>query len=144
MNRTLRSLLCALALLAILVLSPRPGGATLAAGDCARFVADLNLPDNTVVTTNQVLSKGWGIANCGSRAWSGYRARKVSGFGPDTFPIPATGPGGVFDQSNARISRPISPPPATDARGAGGTPSLSWLMKSPPPEAAGDGWLGFS
>src|SRR5690349_8082927 len=52
---------------------------------------------------------------------------------------PATGPSGVFDQSNARINRPISPPPATDARGSWSEAGLVFcsLMESLPSEAAG-------
>jgi hypothetical protein len=65
--------------------------------DCARFVADLNYPDGTVVARGQTIRKGWRLANCGDTTWSaggGYRAVRTGGsYGPSSFSVPTVAPG---------------------------------------------------
>ncbi len=68
-----------------------------AAGECAAFVADVNWPDNSHVTTNQGIEKVWRLRNCGP-AWSGVKAVRVGGsFGPSELGVPNVGAGQTFD-----------------------------------------------
>lgn len=62
--------------------------------DCEAFVADVTVPDGTLVSPGQLLDKAWRLSNCGDTTWEGYRAAKVSGrFGPSNFDVPTTKPG---------------------------------------------------
>jgi len=65
--------------------------------DCASFEADLSYPDGTAVDPVETISKGWRLSNCGDTTWStanGYQAVRIGGvYGPESFAIPAVGPG---------------------------------------------------
>lgn len=60
--------------------------------DCARFVADVTLPDGSEVAAGTTLEKRWRLRNCGARDWGeGYRAVRVGGdFGPAEFAVSGT------------------------------------------------------
>src|SRR5262245_3970400 len=64
-----------------------------AAGDCARFVSDINYPDGAAVPRNTTITKKWKLFNCGTTNWNGYSVRKLSGtLGPSSFTLGPSGP----------------------------------------------------
>ncbi len=66
----------------------------------AQFVADVTIPDGTVMTPGQAFTKKWRIKNIGSCAWSGYTLVFDSGDsmnGPASKPISALNPGQEVD-----------------------------------------------
>jgi len=68
------------------------------AADCEAFVADVTIPDGTVVAPGQAFSKTWRLRNCGTSNWTGLQAVRVSGnYGPASFAVPATAPGSTAD-----------------------------------------------
>jgi len=66
---------------------------------CAEFVADLNYPDGSQVTSGQTIHKGWRLKNCGALYWLGdHRAVRISGsFGPASLGLPVVNPGATGD-----------------------------------------------
>lgn len=66
----------------------------------AQFVADVTIPDGTVMTPGQAFTKKWRIKNIGSCTWNGYSMVFDSGDamgGPATKPIAAVNPGQEVD-----------------------------------------------
>jgi hypothetical protein len=60
---------------------------------CARFVADVTVPDSIPVGPGQRLLKTWRLENCGASDWAGYRLVRTEGdFGPEVIPISAGAP----------------------------------------------------
>jgi Ig-like domain from next to BRCA1 gene/Fibronectin type III domain len=76
-----------------------PGGGTPpAVHDCASFVADVTIPDGTVVSPSQIVHKVWRLRNCGNTNWSGLTAVRIGGdYGPDSFAVPTVAPGATVD-----------------------------------------------
>lgn len=68
--------------------------------ELARFIADVTVPDGTVMAPNQTFNKKWRIRNIGACAWNGYSLVFDSGDpmgAPASKPIPAVGPGQEVD-----------------------------------------------
>jgi hypothetical protein len=66
-------------------------------GDCMRFIADANYPDNTSVQAGQNIDKAWRVQNCGSQ-WSAVQAVRVGGsYGPGSFGVTQAAPNQTFD-----------------------------------------------
>jgi hypothetical protein len=88
------------------VLSPTP------CVDDARFVADITVPDGTIVGPAQRVDKVWRLSNTGTCQWSaGYAATFVSGSqipGPTTAGVPETAPGGTADVG-VTLYAPVAP-----------------------------------
>ena len=66
----------------------------------AEFVADVTIPDGTVVTPNQAFVKKWRIKNIGSCTWTGFSMVFDSGDsmgGPASKPISTVAPGQEID-----------------------------------------------
>lgn len=76
--------------------------------DNATFVADVTVPDGTVVTPGQRIDKVWRLRNSGNCRWGpGYSAGFVSGNqmgGPASVPLAETPPGGTADVAVALIA----------------------------------------
>lgn len=69
-----------------------------AAHDCEAFVADVTIPDGTVVTAGSTITKIWRLRNCGTTNWSGLTAVRLDGtYGPPTFAVPVIAPGATAD-----------------------------------------------
>ncbi len=73
-------------------------------GDRSQFVADLTIPDGTVVSPGARLEKRWRIKNVGSVAWHGRSLERVGSpagplviNSPRRVPIPDTEPGDTVD-----------------------------------------------
>jgi len=74
-------------------INPPPAGTT-----CEAFVADLTIPDGTVLAAGASFTKVWRLRNCGTASWSGLTAVRTAGvFGPGAFSVPATSPGATAD-----------------------------------------------
>ncbi|GAB2821876.1 hypothetical protein GCM10022221_19960 [Actinocorallia aurea] len=54
-----------------------PQAPPLHAGDIARFISDITLPDCTRVGPGQTLTKVWRLKNDGTVPWQGYRLRRL-------------------------------------------------------------------
>ena len=71
--------------------------------DAASFIADITLPDGTVVSPGQSLTKTWRIKNTGTTTWgSGYQLAFTGGEqmgAPSAVNVPATTPGLTADIS---------------------------------------------
>ena len=77
-----------------------------ASHDCEAFVADLTIPDGTMVAAGQTVSKSWRLRNCGTTNWSGLTAVRTGGsFGPPSFSVPPTAPGATAD-----LTAPVTAP----------------------------------
>lgn len=48
----------------------------------AKFVADTNYPDGSVITYGKAFTKGWIIANVGTKTWRNVQLVHQSGFLP--------------------------------------------------------------
>ncbi|MDW8231890.1 MAG: NBR1-Ig-like domain-containing protein, partial [Roseiflexaceae bacterium] len=82
------------------------GGGAVA--NCARFVADVNYPDGSIVSPGQVFEKRWRLRNCGTASWSGYQAERMSGiYGPASFPV--SGAPGATVEVAATFTAPATP-----------------------------------
>jgi hypothetical protein len=69
-----------------------------AAHDCEAFVADVTIPDGTLVTAAQTVSKTWRLRNCGTSNWAGLTAVRTGGtYGPASFAVPTVPPGGTVN-----------------------------------------------
>jgi Ig-like domain-containing protein len=74
----------------------------LTSPDCMKFVADVTVPDGTLVTGGATVEKVWRLANCGERRWENHQAVRVQGeFGPSTIEVPPTEPGSTVDLSTS-------------------------------------------
>lgn len=71
--------------------------------DQGAFVADVTLPDDTIVSPNQALIKTWRIRNSGTTTWgNGYQLAFVGGEpmnAPSAVNVPNTAPGNTTDIS---------------------------------------------
>ncbi|MDZ5144941.1 NBR1-Ig-like domain-containing protein [Microbacterium testaceum] len=73
-------------------------------GDRSVFIADVTIPDNTIMKPLQRFDKTWRIRNAGSVAWTGRYLRRLGARAgvnlittPELTPIPDTSPGEVVD-----------------------------------------------
>jgi len=77
----------------------------------AQFIADVTIPDGTVMTPNQTFTKKWRIKNIGSCAWSGFSLVFDSGEamgGPASKPISTVNPGQEVDLE-VNLTAPAAP-----------------------------------
>jgi hypothetical protein len=89
----------------------RPGAA-----DDARFEADVDTPDGSVIAAGTPFTKTWRVRNAGTSAWSaGYALafvgdNRMSGSGPaaDSVPLPAALPGETVEVAVA-LAAPLAP-----------------------------------
>lgn len=81
--------------------TPTPGAATCVLS--SRFVADITIPDNTVVAPGSIFTKTWALQNNGTCPWGvGFTAVFISGeqmAGGSPTPIPAALPGQTVNVS---------------------------------------------
>lgn len=87
--------------------------ATPATSTCnvAQFIADITIPDGTVMTPGQAFTKKWRIKNIGSCAWNGYSLVFDSGDsmgGPASKPIESINPGQEVDLE-VNLTAPVAP-----------------------------------
>ncbi|TDD31873.1 hypothetical protein E1287_24930 [Actinomadura sp. KC06] len=94
---------------------PAVAGAPVVIGDRSVFVADVTIPDGTVVKTGQQFVKTWELANAGSVPWRGRflaRATLPADNGtcstPGKVPIPDTEPG-AHVRVSVRVTAPATP-----------------------------------
>ncbi|MFI0373002.1 NBR1-Ig-like domain-containing protein [Actinomadura sp. 1N219] len=97
------------------VARPAVAGAPVVTGDRSVFVADVTIPDGTVVKTGQQFVKTWELANAGSVPWHGRflaRATLPADNGtcstPGKVPIPDTEPG-AHVRVSVRVTAPATP-----------------------------------
>ncbi|MCL4396344.1 MAG: NBR1-Ig-like domain-containing protein [Chloroflexi bacterium] len=100
---------------------------TAAAPPCtaaATFVSDVTIPDNTVVTPGQTLTKTWRMRNAGTCTWGpGYTLAFLFGqalTSNTSVPVPVTAPGATAD-----LSVPMTAPTTA------GTVQGFWELRSP-------------
>jgi Ig-like domain-containing protein len=63
-------------------------------------VADVTVPDGTLVIPGDTVEKVWQLTNCGNTSWDGYQAVQVEGnYGPAVIDVPRTSPGATVDLS---------------------------------------------
>jgi hypothetical protein len=87
--------------IAILQLQPSP---TPNCTDGLHFVADVTIPDNTVVAPGNILDKQWLVQNSGDCNWDArYRLRLISGTALGASPEQALYPARSGSQANIRI-----------------------------------------
>jgi len=82
------------------ILTNTPAATATSNCNVAQFVADITIPDGTVMTPGQAFTKKWRIRNIGSCAWSGYLLVFDNGdsmSGPASKPISALNPGQEVD-----------------------------------------------
>ncbi len=70
--------------------------------DRGQFIADVNIPDGTIMTPGQAFTKTWRLKNIGTCSWTGYSlvfddGNSMSGLASST--IGTTPPGGTVDVS---------------------------------------------
>jgi len=82
---------------------PLPTPTPLPSTDSAAFIADITLPDGTVVSPNQSLTKIWRLKNTGTTTWgSGYQLAFVDGeqmSAPLATDVPSTASNATLDLS---------------------------------------------
>ena len=83
-------------------------------GDVSEFVADVTVPDGTLVPAGSRFVKTWELRNAGSVGWIGRYLVRSGSFGspdqcrtPDRVPVPYTAPG-----EHVRISVDVQAPPS--------------------------------
>ena len=74
------------------------------AGVCnSKFVADVTIPDDTLMNPGDPFTKTWRLKNSGTRAWGlGFTIRYVGGVkmaAKESYPLPAAAPGAEVDVS---------------------------------------------
>ncbi len=78
----------------------------------SKFVADVTVPDDTLMQPGQSFRKTWRARNSGTRPWgSGFKLEFIGGVNMGTqlsVPLPATPPGGVAEISLDMIA-PVAP-----------------------------------
>lgn len=111
--------------------SPTPSAPAAACTNLATFVADVTIPDNTVVSPGQALTKTWRLRNRGTCTWGeGYTLAFVSGQAMTTntsIAVPVTAPGATVD-----LSVPMTMPSTA------GTFRGNWRLRAPNGGAFGD------
>ncbi|MCB8982365.1 MAG: C39 family peptidase [Ardenticatenaceae bacterium] len=73
-------------------------------GTCnSQFIADVTIPDDTVITPGEAFTKTWRLKNTGTRAWDdGFSIRYLGGVkmaAQDSYPLPPAAPGVEVDVS---------------------------------------------
>ena len=125
-----RALAAAAVGVALLAFILAPAGVS-AAGYCATFVADLNVPDGTTMNVNQGFTKSWRLRNCGGTAWNGVSVVRVGGnYGPTSFGVPGVGP-----NQNADLSASFTAP------GSAGTYRATYQLKGPQGQFGQQFWV---
>lgn len=85
-------------------------------GDAATFVADVTIPDGSVVAGGERFVKTWELRNSGSVTWTGRYLERLPGRDgaacrtPDRVPVPPTAPG-----APVRVSVTVDTPPGPAA-----------------------------
>ncbi|MBI4786304.1 MAG: hypothetical protein HY782_04580 [Chloroflexi bacterium] len=103
--------------------TPIPSAPPGACTDDAEFVADVTIPDGTVLLARQSFEKIWRVRNTGTCTWTGnYQFTLLSGQVMAITPIgvPATAPGRMADL-RVPMTAPLAP----------GTYSSFWRMRNP-------------
>jgi len=60
--------------------APRPSAATPACQEGLRYLADITVPDGTIVASGEAIDKQWQVENSGTCNWNErYRLRRISG-----------------------------------------------------------------
>ena len=99
--------------------------------DNASFISDITLPDGTVVSPGQALTKTWRVQNSGTSTWgSGYQLVFTSGEqmgAPSAVNVPVTAPGQEVDIS-VNITAPSE----------GGSHWGNWRLRNPQGTYFGD------
>lgn len=70
--------------------------------DAAILLADVTIPDNTIVARGASFTKTWQFKNAGACPWTNYTIRFETGDrmgAPDSAPVPQTAPGATVDVS---------------------------------------------
>jgi len=102
--------------------------------DNATFIAHITLPDGTVVSPGQALTKTWRVKNVGTSTWgSGYQLAFTGGEqmgAPSAVDVPVTAPGQEVD-----ISVNMTAP------SGGGSHWGNWRLRNPQGTYFGDGLL---
>ena len=92
--------------------------------DSASFISDITLPDGSIVSPNQALTKTWQIKNTGSTTWGdGYKLVFLRGDrmnSPLEINVPVTSPGSITN-----ISVPITAPSVS------GSYKGYWQLRNP-------------
>lgn len=104
-------------------------------GDNAKFIADINIPDGTVVNSGEVFDKTWKFENTGTTTWTqAYTLRFLEGnlFGDDNNATYVYIPGNVAPGKTVEISVPFRAPAV-----AGSFNSL-WKLYTPEGFAFGE------
>jgi hypothetical protein len=82
------------------VLTSTPAASPTSNCNVAQFVADVTIPDGTIVTPGQSFTKKWRLKNIGSCTWSGFTMTFDSGDsmgGPASKPVSTVNPGQEVD-----------------------------------------------
>lgn len=108
-------------------LTPTPPSTTQLGGSCSddsAFVADVTIPDGTVLAARRSFDKVWRVRNAGTCSWGqGYQLVLVSGTvlsGPTAVNIPAAAPG-----TNADLAVTVAAPERA------GTFTSMWRLRNP-------------
>lgn len=107
------------------------GGAVAKACDSGAYVADVTIPDGTVIGANKKFTKTWTMLNNGTCTWdSTYKLAFVSGeaMGGTSVPVPGSVPSG--QQVNISVS--------LTAPGADGDYTGQWRLQNASGTAFGD------
>lgn len=109
----------------------RPATATPACQDGLRFLADITVPDGTIVSPGEAIDKQWQVENSGTCNWNeSYRLRRISGPPLDAPDEQALYPARSSTQAVIRVLLVAPPDP--------GTYRSAWQAYSPQGEAFGD------
>ncbi len=112
------------------VAPPSSGGSAATCVNAARFVTDLTVPDNTVMSAGQTFSKTWQLRNSGTCTWgAGYSLTFVSGqsmASSNTVSVPNTAPGATVDLQ-VSMTAPTTP----------GASQAIWQLRAPNGSAFG-------
>lgn len=84
----------------LLVNTNTPAATATSNCNVAQFMADVTIPDGTILTPNTAFTKKWRLKNIGSCAWNGFSMAFDSGDamgGPASKPVAAVNPGQEVD-----------------------------------------------
>ena len=111
-----------------------PRGGSSVGTDGAAYVADVTVPDNTTLYTNQSFVKTWRMKNTGNTTWGGGyqwvfdKGTQMNGASPSG--VPGVGPGGTGDISVGM-----------QAPGTPGTYQGFWRLRGPSGEFGQQVWV---
>ena len=119
------------ACLAVFLLAACGGTSSAVSTDCTasmEYIADVTIPDNTVVKPGERFVKTWRVKNDGTCPWDGYRLTLVQGdaMTDANQPVPKVQPG-----EEVELSIPMTAP--ADA----GSYAASWQMETRSAEGFG-------